>query len=132
MASRSDLENNRGEPDEQRKFDYVMCDLDAAYADAGRGPISERGHGILLKVYPDLHRKHMEGQIDQMERILLEAGDGTEKTARVRLAEAVLTMAANGAMPDSFWLTDERIALAAKTLELTPEEARDWAREECP
>jgi hypothetical protein len=45
------------------------------------------------------------------------------------LAEAVLIMAAVGHMPDTYWPTDSRVALACKALGWTPEQARDWARE---
>lgn len=50
----------------------------------------------------------------------------------VRLARCVLIMAAAGGMPDSFWLSDTRIALAADTLGLTPIEARTWAQRRDP
>jgi hypothetical protein len=43
------------------------------------------------------------------------------------LARAVLTMAAAGGMPDTFWHTDSRIALACQTLGWDPDHARDWA-----
>jgi len=46
-----------------------------------------------------------------------------------QLAKDVLTMAANGGMPDSFWLTDQRIARAAAELRMTSEQAREWAHE---
>lgn len=43
------------------------------------------------------------------------------------LAESVLSMAASGSMPDTFWHTDSRIILACQVLDLTPEQAREWA-----
>lgn len=43
------------------------------------------------------------------------------------LARSVLVMAANGGMPDSFWNTDTRIALACDTLGWSIYEARKWA-----
>lgn len=64
---------SRYEPTDEDRRDYRMCDLDAAYADAGRGPLSEREHRSLLLLYPVLHRRHMEVQIAQMQKILEEA-----------------------------------------------------------
>ena len=45
-----------------------------------------------------------------------------------RLAKAVLVMAADGGMPDTFWAQDSRIELACEVLAWTPEKAREWAR----
>jgi hypothetical protein len=43
------------------------------------------------------------------------------------LAESVLSIAASGGMPDTFWQTDSRIALACQVLDWTPDQAREWA-----
>ena len=43
-------------------------------------------------------------------------------------AKDVLTMAANGGMPESFWYTDERIARAALVLGWSPMECYHWAQ----
>lgn len=41
----------------------------------------------------------------------------------------VLTMAANGGMPDTYWHTDSRIQRACNVLGIGPNEARAWAEE---
>lgn len=43
-------------------------------------------------------------------------------------AKDVLTMAASGGMPDTFWQTDSRISRACAVLQVSPECARRWAR----
>lgn len=43
------------------------------------------------------------------------------------LALDVLSMASAGGMPDSYWLTDERIGRACSVLGVTPEEGRALA-----
>lgn len=53
---------------------------------------------------------------------------GTPHDVIVQLAKSVLVMAANGGMPDTFWLTDSRISLACYVLGMTPYEARDWVQ----
>jgi hypothetical protein len=47
-----------------------------------------------------------------------------------QLAKDVLTLAADGGMPDTFWLTDSRIERACTGLGWTPEQARTWARKQ--
>lgn len=47
-------------------------------------------------------------------------------------ARNVLSIAASGGMPDTFWQTDSRILSACKVLSLTPTEAREWAEENAP
>lgn len=42
-----------------------------------------------------------------------------------QLAQDVISMAQSGGMPDSWWLTDTRIARACKVLGITPEKARE-------
>ena len=44
-----------------------------------------------------------------------------------QFAKDVLTMAANGGMPDAYWHTDSRITRAIEQLGWTVEQARDWA-----
>lgn len=44
-------------------------------------------------------------------------------------ARDVLTMAANGDMPDTYWHTDSRIQRACKVLGIRSDEARTWAEE---
>lgn len=46
------------------------------------------------------------------------------------LARDLLVIAAFGQMPDSYWLTDSRIARACKAIGWTPEHARAWAQTE--
>lgn len=46
-------------------------------------------------------------------------------SATEQLARDVLSMAATGGMPDSFWLTDTRIERACAVLGLSPAEARE-------
>jgi hypothetical protein len=53
-----------------------------------------------------------------------------EFTGEYQLARDVLTMAANGHMPDTYWLSDRRISRAAKVLGLSNEDAREWAEQE--
>jgi hypothetical protein len=53
-----------------------------------------------------------------------------EHTTEYQLARDVLTMAANGHMPDTYWLSDSRISRAAKVLGLSNEDAREWAQQE--
>lgn len=43
------------------------------------------------------------------------------------LARSVLVIAQLGGMPDTYWPTDTRIALACSTLGLSPTAARRWA-----
>lgn len=43
-------------------------------------------------------------------------------------ARNVLSMAASGGMPDTFWQSDRRIASACKVLGWTVEEGREWAQ----
>lgn len=45
----------------------------------------------------------------------------------IRLAKNVLSLAAQGGMPDTYWHTDSRIRRACKVLNWTPEQARTWA-----
>jgi hypothetical protein len=45
------------------------------------------------------------------------------RSLKLRLADAVCDMAAAGGMPDTFWQTDSRIALACEVLACTPDEA---------
>lgn len=45
-----------------------------------------------------------------------------------RLAKDILSMAASGGMPDSFWSTDQRIQRACKILGWHPYVAREWAQ----
>lgn len=45
-----------------------------------------------------------------------------------QLALDVLTLAADGGMPDSFWHTDSRIIRATDELGWTVEAARAWAQ----
>jgi hypothetical protein len=40
------------------------------------------------------------------------------------LAWAVVSMARDGGMPDTFWLTDSRIAMACEVLGLGPDQVR--------
>jgi hypothetical protein len=42
----------------------------------------------------------------------------------------VLSMAASGSMPDSYWHTDSRITRALATLTWSVEQAQQWARED--
>lgn len=49
---------------------------------------------------------------------------------REGLAKAVLSMAASGGMPDSFWLSDGRILDALLVLDWTPAQAQEWAAAE--
>lgn len=56
----------------------------------------------------------------------------TKKELQITLrqtARDVLTMAANGGMPDTYWHTDSRIQRACKVLGIGPNEARAWAYE---
>jgi hypothetical protein len=46
-----------------------------------------------------------------------------------QLAKDVLTMAANGGMPDSYWYTDRRIKRALKVLGWTPAYGLQWAEQ---
>lgn len=50
------------------------------------------------------------------------AGDTTRQLAR-----DVLTMAANGGMPDTYWHTDSRIKRACNVLGWSIIDAREWA-----
>ena len=52
------------------------------------------------------------------------------ETVVEKLAKAVLTIAADGGMPDSYWATDSRITMACEVLGWTSERARVWASEE--
>lgn len=45
-----------------------------------------------------------------------------------QLAKDVLTMAAAGGMPDSFWYTDQRIQRAVEALGTTTPAALRWAQ----
>lgn len=55
----------------------------------------------------------------------------TERTTReLQLAIDVLTLAADGGMPDTFWHTDSRVQRACAALRWTPDEAREWVRHE--
>lgn len=45
------------------------------------------------------------------------------------IAKDVLTMAATGGMPNTFWYTDERIARACEALGWNRREARTWAQQ---
>lgn len=47
-----------------------------------------------------------------------------------QLARDVLSLAAVAGMPDTYWLTDQRIERAASALGLTPTQARAMAQEE--
>ncbi len=47
-------------------------------------------------------------------------------------ARNVLSIAASGGMPDTFWQTDSRILSACEELGCTPTEARLWAEENAP
>lgn len=49
-----------------------------------------------------------------------------------KLAKDVLSMAASGGMPDSFWQTDSRIGRACQVLNMTPDAARQWAQQHAP
>lgn len=42
-----------------------------------------------------------------------------------RLAKDVIELAHLSGMPDTYWLTDQRIARACKVLKITPQQARD-------
>lgn len=42
------------------------------------------------------------------------------------LAKDILTLAASGGMPDTFWQTDQRIERACVVLGWTPEKAREY------
>lgn len=46
---------------------------------------------------------------------------------RVKLAWDVLSLALTGGMPDSYWLTDQRITRACEALGMDASEARDAA-----
>ena len=48
------------------------------------------------------------------------------------LAHDVLSMAASGEMPDTFWQTDQRVLRACEALDISPENARNWAQENAP
>lgn len=43
------------------------------------------------------------------------------------LAKAIICLAADGGLPDTFWSTDTRIQAACNILDLSPEQARQWA-----
>ena len=48
---------------------------------------------------------------------------GTDPTPReVELAKAVLNLADTAGMPDAYWRTDRRVALARETLGVSPDE----------
>jgi hypothetical protein len=51
-----------------------------------------------------------------------------DEVSREQLAKDVLTLAALAEMPDTFWVSDERIGRATSVLEWTAEQARDWAQ----
>lgn len=57
----------------------------------------------------------------------------TETERRIETqARNVLSMAASGGMPDTYWHDDSRILSACEELGCTPTEARQWAEENAP
>ena len=50
-----------------------------------------------------------------------------EVEAHHQLARDVLTMAASGGMPDTYWHSDTRISRACEVLGITPDQAREMA-----
>jgi hypothetical protein len=62
--------------------------------------------------------------------LAVQAAQEVNESIEYQLARDVLTMAANGHMPDTYWLSDTRISRAAKVLGLSNEDAREWAQEE--
>ena len=48
-----------------------------------------------------------------------------------QLAKDVLTMAADGSMPDTYWHTDGRILRACNVLGWSIIDARTWAEKNC-
>lgn len=50
-----------------------------------------------------------------------------EAAERRMLAESILVMAAHGGMPGSYWLTDSRIGLACRVLDIATSEAAAYA-----
>lgn len=67
--------------------------------------------------------------VDVYDHVVALARAKTQSPTRETLAQAVLSMAMSGGMPDSYWETDSRIQLACRTLGLTTAEARRWALE---
>lgn len=51
-------------------------------------------------------------------------GSGETVTTKQQLAEDILTLAADGGMPDSYWSTDQRMLRACEVLKITPKEAQ--------
>jgi hypothetical protein len=51
----------------------------------------------------------------------------TTHISSTKLAEDVLTLAADGNMPSTYWATDPRIARACTVLELDPATIEDYA-----
>ena len=63
---------------------------------------------------------------DTAKRDWMKSDGGSRETD---LAYSVLILAELGGMPDSFWQTDARIALACSVLGITPTQARTWTEE---
>lgn len=53
------------------------------------------------------------------------------KCQTCQTARDVLTMAADGGTPDTFWQTDARILRAADYLMIEVDAAREWAQANC-
>lgn len=63
------------------------------------------------------------------EDVISEAVEALEMLER--LAKAILTLAAAGGMPDTFWSSDSRIQLACEVLGWDYEVGRAWGRDNC-